>query len=112
MLPVAGIAHTEPGEDVYAPLDIDVSSPALTPGASTPEPGGLDYLCELSDLLSAVVRRGNLVGMDVIEVSPLCDVAAQAARPTIDAVGDRLVARSRDDGARRVRGGMPCLQHT
>jgi arginase family enzyme len=66
VLLVAGIAHTEPGEDACVPLDIDVLSPAPAPGTGTPEPGGLDHSCELSDLLCPVVRRGSLVGMDVI----------------------------------------------
>ena len=58
---------------VYVSLDIDVLDPAFAPGTGTPEAGGLT-----SRELLAVLRGfegANLVGADVVEVSPAYDHA-------------------------------------
>jgi agmatinase len=58
---------------VYVSVDIDVLDPAFAPGTGTPESGGL-----LSRELLAVLRSFaslNLVGADVVEVSPPYDHA-------------------------------------
>jgi agmatinase len=58
---------------VYLSLDIDVLDPAFAPGTGTPEAGGMTS----RELLS--VLRGfaelNLVGADIVEVSPAYDHA-------------------------------------
>jgi agmatinase len=58
---------------VYVSIDIDVLDPAHAPGTGTPEPGGLTTR-ELQ-----LILRGfdglNLVGGDVVEVSPAYDHA-------------------------------------
>lgn len=58
---------------VYLSVDIDVLDPAFAPGTGTPEAGGLTS----RELLSFLRRlRGiNLVGADVVEVSPAYDHA-------------------------------------
>jgi agmatinase len=84
------IAHIEPGEDVYITLDIDALDPCIAPGTGTPEPGGFSYY-EAKAIMRAVAQRANLVGMDVVEVSPPYDVsqltAQHAARLILDTVG-------------------------
>ncbi|WP_436534170.1 agmatinase [Actinoplanes sp. HUAS TT8] len=58
---------------VYLSVDIDVLDPAFAPGTGTPEAGGMT-----SRELLAVLRtfgRLNLVGADVVEVSPAYDHA-------------------------------------
>jgi agmatinase len=58
---------------VYVSVDIDVLDPAFAPGTGTPESGGL-----LSRELLAVLRSFsslNLIGADVVEVSPPYDHA-------------------------------------
>ncbi|WP_283133084.1 agmatinase [Rhizohabitans arisaemae] len=57
---------------VYLSIDIDALDPAYAPGTGTPEPGGLTS----RELLSAVrilARNLDVVGFDVVEVSPPYD---------------------------------------
>jgi agmatinase len=56
---------------VYVTLDIDAADPAYAPGTGTPEVGGLTS----RELLSLVrgLRGLNLVGFDLVEVSPPYD---------------------------------------
>jgi guanidinobutyrase / D-arginase len=56
---------------VYVTLDIDVVDPAFAPGTGTPQVGGLSS----AQILEAVraLKSLNLVGCDVVEVSPPYD---------------------------------------
>lgn len=75
----------DPEQPVYLSLDIDVLDPSTAPGTGTPEPGGWTTR-ELIRILRGVERL-NLVGADIVEVSPSYDnkgettalAAAQAA---------------------------------
>jgi agmatinase len=58
---------------VYLSVDIDVLDPAHAPGTGTPEPGGLTTR-ELQMILRGLAGA-NLVGGDVVEVSPAYDHA-------------------------------------
>lgn len=62
---------------VYFTLDIDVADPAFANGTGTPEPGGISS----AELLKAVHLLGgvNLVGFDVVEVSPSYDPSDRTA---------------------------------
>lgn len=62
---------------VYFTLDIDVADPAFANGTGTPEPGGISS----AELLKAVHLFGglNLVGFDVVEVSPSYDPSDRTA---------------------------------
>ena len=75
----------------YVSLDIDVLDPAYAPGTGTPEAGGLTSR-ELLNILRAFSGL-NLVGADVVEVSPAYDhaevtgiAAAHAAYELISAM--------------------------
>ena len=57
-------------ERVYITIDIDVFDPAFAPGTGTPEPGGLDWF-QVTDILCRVCKAKNVIGADVVEVSPL-----------------------------------------
>jgi len=57
-------------EQVYITVDIDVFDPAFAPGTGTPEPGGLDWF-QVTNILRRVCETKNVVGADVVEVSPL-----------------------------------------
>ncbi|WP_456697534.1 agmatinase [Aeromicrobium sp. P5_D10] len=57
----------------YVSVDIDVLDPAHAPGTGTPEAGGLTSR-ELLEILRSF-RRTQLVGADVVEVSPAYDHA-------------------------------------
>ncbi|KAJ3473353.1 hypothetical protein NLG97_g10351 [Lecanicillium saksenae] len=66
---VDGIMKTLGTEDpVYLSIDIDVLDPAFAPGTGTPEPGGWTTR-ELIRILRGIEDL-NLVGADVVEVSP------------------------------------------
>jgi agmatinase len=61
------------GAPVYVSVDIDVLDPAHAPGTGTPEAGGLTSR-ELLGILRGLAGI-NLVGADVVEVSPPFDHA-------------------------------------
>ncbi|MFH1414509.1 MAG: agmatinase [Elusimicrobiota bacterium] len=55
--------------DVYITIDLDVFDPSIMPSTGTPEPGGLDWY-SVSGLLKKVARTKNIIGADVVELSP------------------------------------------
>ncbi len=59
------------GRPTYLSLDIDVVDPAFAPGTGTPQVGGLSS-AQILQLVRAL-RGLNLVGADVVEVSPPFD---------------------------------------
>ncbi len=60
---------------VFVSFDVDVLDPAFAPGTGTPEVGGLSTAEALAFLRS--LRGINLVGADVVEVSPPYDGPGQ-----------------------------------
>jgi agmatinase len=62
---------------IYFTLDIDVADPAYVNGTGTPEPGGIDS----RELLNAVhvFKDLNLIGFDLVEVSPVYDTSERTA---------------------------------
>ncbi|MDV6317329.1 agmatinase [Idiomarina sp. HP20-50] len=65
---VEAIAKDRP---VYLTLDLDYFDPSFFPGTGTPEPGGEDFHSFVS--LMKLLRQKNLVGADVVELSPQID---------------------------------------
>lgn len=57
------------GARVYISLDFDALDPSVMPSVGTPLPGGLSYR-QVVDLLEAVFRAKEVVGMDFVELSP------------------------------------------
>jgi agmatinase len=60
------------GHKVHISFDIDVLDPAFAPGTEIPSAGGLTTRQALS-LLKTATRGAELVGLDVVEVSPPAD---------------------------------------
>ena len=56
-------------KDVYITIDVDVFDPSVIPATGTPEPGGL-FWYEVLDILKSVCAAKNVVGFDVVELSP------------------------------------------
>lgn len=56
---------------VYFTVDLDVLDPSVFPGTGTPEAGGVTYL-QLTDAIKKVTEL-NIVGMDIVELSPPYD---------------------------------------
>lgn len=86
---------------VYLSIDIDVLDPAFAPGTGTPEMGGL-HSRELLQTLRALSAL-NIVGADVVEVSPAydhADVTSLAAATLVFEMMSMMTGSSRDeDGA-------------
>ena len=70
---IEAIRETVGGRKVYVTLDIDAADPAFAPGTGTPEPGGFSSYQMLQ--LVRGLKGLDLVGMDLVEVSPPYDHA-------------------------------------
>ena len=57
-------------KNVFLTFDLDYFDPSIMPAVGTPEPGGL-FWYETLQLLRKVIQKKNLVGFDVVELSPL-----------------------------------------
>jgi len=57
-------------ETVYITIDVDGLDPAIMPATGTPEPGGLSWY-EALRLLRKVIERRQVVGCDIVELSPI-----------------------------------------
>lgn len=81
------LANMPNGEKYYVTIDIDGLDASIAPGAGSPSPGGFFY-DEVSDILEAIAKKGDVIGFDLVEVNPLYDpsgVTSQiAARLIID----------------------------
>jgi agmatinase len=83
---------------VFVSFDVDVLDPAFAPGTGTPEVGGLSTTEALAFLRA--LRRIDLVGADVVEVSPPYDgpgqqTALAAANIAYELLSLRAVAAQR-----------------
>jgi agmatinase len=58
----------------YVSLDIDGLDPSIAPGTESPEADGLTFR-QAKTLLRGLAQRGNLVGVDIVEVNPYLDHA-------------------------------------
>jgi agmatinase len=75
---------------VYITLDIDVVDPAFAPGTGTPEPGG----CASREILTAIraMKQLDVVGLDIVEVSPVYDNSEITAMLAAKLVRESLLA--------------------
>jgi agmatinase len=61
------------GSQVYISVDLDCVDPAFAPGVSVPSPGGLSSI-DLIYLLHKAIETTNVVGIDIVELSPHYDI--------------------------------------
>jgi agmatinase len=61
-----------PGARYYVTIDIDAFDPSIAPGTGTPSHGGFLYW-EAMEFLQGLARRGQVVGIDLVEVAPAYD---------------------------------------
>ena len=61
-----------PTKKVFLTIDLDGIDPTLIPGVGTPEPGGLHWYA-LTTLLRRVFETYEVIGCDVMELSPVVD---------------------------------------
>lgn len=80
-------------DEIYLTFDLDVLDPSIMPATGTPEPGGLSWYQTLR-LLEETVRHRRVIGMDLVELSPIGGLVAPdllAARLLYRALG--MIAR-------------------
>jgi len=87
----AALAQVPSGGNIYVSFDVDVMDPTLAPGTGTLEPGGLSF-AEMDELVTGLMKKGKLVGMDVVEVNPLRDSSGRTAQTAIRLMIDMLGA--------------------
>lgn len=78
-LGVEAVAERIPaGKRYYLTIDIDGFDPSIAPGTGTPSHGGFTYY-EGLELIAALARRGDIVGIDLVEVAPDYDHSGSTA---------------------------------
>lgn len=90
------------GARYYLSIDIDGFDPSIAPGTGTPSHGGFLYY-EVLELLAGLAKRGQIVGIDLVEVAPDYDrtgtTAILAAQVLLNLLGRVLdVAAERKAG--------------
>jgi agmatinase len=76
----------------YITIDIDGFDPSIAPGTGTPSHGGFLYY-EVLEIIQALAKRskGNIVGMDLVEVAPVYDPSGMtsilAAQLLLNSIG-------------------------
>ncbi|MBA2664668.1 MAG: agmatinase [Bradymonadaceae bacterium] len=75
---------------VYCTFDIDALDPAFAPGTGTPEAGGLSSREALE--IMRFLPRFNLVGFDLVEVSPVLDHAGITSALAAKMIRELLIA--------------------
>lgn len=81
----------------YLTIDIDAFDPSIAPGTGTPSHGGFLYY-EVLELIDGLARRGDIVGIDLVEVAPDYDLSGGtsilAAQLLMNTIGRVLHHRS------------------
>lgn len=61
------------GGRYYVTIDLDAFDPSVAPGVAAPCAGGMTFL-QARKLLHALVKKGRVVGLDVVEITPSQDI--------------------------------------
>ncbi|WP_246702842.1 agmatinase [Starkeya sp. ORNL1] len=61
------------GGRYYLTIDADGFDPAVMPAVAFPQPGGVTYR-QAIDLVKGLVKKGRVVGMDFVEITPARDI--------------------------------------
>ena len=92
----AVLARIPEGKRYYLTIDIDGFDPSIAPGTGTPSHGGFLYY-EVLELLAGIATRGEIVGIDLVEVAPEYDrtgtTAILAAQVLLNLIGRIMHAR-------------------
>jgi agmatinase len=79
------------GKPVYLTIDLDVMDPSVFPGTGTPEPGGVSFLT-LMRAAVRVARETNVVGCDLVELSPALDPSGASTAAACKLTRELLLA--------------------
>ncbi|MEM7120466.1 MAG: agmatinase [Pseudomonadota bacterium] len=66
------------GVRYYATIDVDGFDPSIAPGTGTPSHGGFLYY-EVLEIFQGLVKKGDIVGIDFVEVAPDYDHTGSTA---------------------------------
>ncbi|MEM6971943.1 MAG: agmatinase [Pseudomonadota bacterium] len=72
------IARVPKGASVYVTIDIDAFCPSIAAGTGTPSHGGFLYY-DVLEMLQALAKRHEIVGVDLVEVAPDYDQTGSTA---------------------------------
>lgn len=87
------IAHASEGTDgIHLSFDMDSVDPSEAPGVGTPVRGGLTYR-EAHLAMEILCDSGKLLGMEVVEVNPVLDIANRTAKLGVELVLSALGKR-------------------
>ena len=69
----AVLARIPDGGRYYITVDMDGIDPSVAPAVAAPSPGGVTFV-QARKLIHGLVKKGRVVGMDVVEITPSTDV--------------------------------------
>lgn len=69
----ATLARIPDGGSYYLTIDADGLDPSVMPAVEGPAPGGLTFH-QVRKLIHGLVGKGRVVGMDIVEITPSCDL--------------------------------------
>ena len=60
-------------QNYYLTIDADGVDPTIMPAVAGPAPGGVNY-AQMRTLIQGLVKKGRVLGMDIVEITPAKDV--------------------------------------
>lgn len=91
----AVLARIPDGGRYYLTVDMDGMDPSIAPGVNAPAPSGVSFQ-QARSLIHGLVRKGRVVGMDVVEITPKHDVnqitCITAGRLIVNMIGQAVRA--------------------
>ena len=83
------------GGRYYITIDADGMDPSVMPAVAGPAPGGLTFH-QARKLIHGLVKKGRVLGMDIVEITPKSDVnrisAITAGRLIVNLIGAAAAA--------------------
>jgi agmatinase len=84
------------GGNYYLTIDADGLDPTIMPAVDGPAPGGVTFV-QARELIHGLVKKGRVVGMDIVEIQPSKDTATKltcvtAGRLIVNLIGSAIKA--------------------
>ncbi len=84
------------GGNYYLTIDADGMDPTIMPAVAGPAPGGVTFI-QARKLIHGLVKKGRVVGMDIVEIQPSKDTATKltcvtAGRLIVNLIGSTIRA--------------------
>ncbi|MGJ7524940.1 MULTISPECIES: agmatinase [unclassified Variovorax] len=92
----AVLARIPDGGNYYLSIDADGMDPTIMPAVDGPAPGGVNFV-QARQLIHGLVKKGRVVGMDIVEIQPSKDNASKltcvtAGRLIVNLIGSAIKA--------------------